>query len=105
LIGIEWIPLIVATVSIVGAAITYAYQKRVDRKSALVELRRSAYREYIKSFMAMTNNTNGDKAISNQFNLVELHMLVVGSDEVIRRGARFLPSMVPQTTTALTGTY
>jgi hypothetical protein len=81
----EFIPLFVTVLTIIGAAVTYAYQRIVDRKTALMELRRTAYREYLTSFMAMSNNVDSDKAVSNRFIVVETDFLVVGSDEVIKK--------------------
>jgi hypothetical protein len=81
----EFIPLLVTVLTILGAAMTYAYQRVVDRKTALVEIRRIAYREYLGSFMAMSDNTDSVKEISKHFNTIETDLLIIGSDEVIRK--------------------
>ena len=82
--GIDWIPLLVAALSIVGAAATYAYQRRVDRSSALIEIRRTAYRNYLNAFMAMSGTPEKIEDIQRNHYQSELELLVVGSDAVIK---------------------
>jgi hypothetical protein len=80
----EWIPVLVAALSIIGAAITYAYQRRVDRRSALVEIRRSAYRNYLNSFMAMSDSPERIEDVRRAYYQSEVELLVVGSDSVVQ---------------------
>jgi hypothetical protein len=79
-----WIPLLVAVLSIIGAAATYTYQKKVDRKSALVEMRRLAYRNYLSAFMAMSDSPNRVDDIRRALYQSEVELLVVGSDLVVQ---------------------
>jgi hypothetical protein len=81
----ELIPLIVTVLTIFGAALTYAYQRIVDRKTALVELRRNAYREFVSSFLAGFIDTDSAKEKSMLFHSLQTDLLIVGSDEVIRK--------------------
>jgi hypothetical protein len=80
----EWSPIIIAVLSVMGAAATYAYQKRVDRRSALVEIRRAAYRNYLNAFMAMTDSPEPFEDIRRKYYQSEVELLVVGSDLVIQ---------------------
>lgn len=81
----QWIPLIVAALSIVGAAATYAYQRRVDRKLALVDMRRVAYRNFLNAFMAMSDTPERIEEVRRRYYQAEVELLVVGSDEVIQK--------------------
>jgi hypothetical protein len=81
----ELLPLLVAALGIVGAAITYGYQKRVDRKTALVELRREAYRNYLSAFMAMSDSPERMEEVRRRYYQAEVELLVVGSDSVVQK--------------------
>jgi hypothetical protein len=80
----EWTPLLVAVLSLVGAAGTYSYQRKVDRKSALVEIRRTAYRNYLGAFMAMSDSPDNVEDIRRKYYQSEVELLIVGSDPVIQ---------------------
>ena len=80
-----WIPVIVAVLTIVRASATYAYQRRIDRRNALVELRRSAYRNYLSAFMAMSDSPETIEDIRRSYYQAEVELLVVGSDQVIEK--------------------
>ena len=81
----SWIPLIVTTISIAGAALTYAYQRQVDRRNALVEIRRDAYRRYLNAFMSMSDSPERIEDIRRAYYQSEVELLIVGSDLVIQR--------------------
>jgi len=83
--GDSWLPILIAVLPIVGAAGTYAYQRKADRKSALVEIRRAAYRNYLNSFMAMSDTPEAMDDIRRKYYQAETELLVVGSDAVIQR--------------------
>lgn len=82
---VDWMPVLVTGVTILGAAFTYAYQRRVDRRSALVEIRRVAYRQYLNAFMAMSDSPETLENIRREFYQSEVELLVVGSDSVIQK--------------------
>jgi len=81
----DWVPILVAAMSVVGAAATYAYQRKVDRRSALIELRRTAYRNYLNAFMAMSDSPERIEDIRRNYYQSEIDLLVIGSDEVIQQ--------------------
>jgi hypothetical protein len=83
----ELLPLLVTALSIAGAAATYAYQRYVDRRTALVEIRRIAYRNYLNAFMAMSDSPERVEDIRRRYYQSEVELLVVGSDLVIQKVA------------------
>ncbi|QQM30355.1 hypothetical protein JET14_19160 [Martelella lutilitoris] len=87
--SLEWLPIAVALVTIVGAAVTYVIQRRVDRRHALIELRRVAYREFLFGIVAVGETQNAIEAVtSHKKNWAELFL--VASDEVISATTDFL---------------
>ena len=83
--NLEWMPLLIAALTIFGVAGTYAYQKRVDRRSALVEIRRDTYRSYLNAFMAMSDSPERIEEIRRRYYQSEVELLVVGSDNVVQK--------------------
>jgi hypothetical protein len=84
-----WIPLSVATITIVAGMGAYAWNKKIDRNHALIELRRSLYRDFIFSIIEVSESNNGQNELAAyRKKLVELHLL--GSDEVIRACEDFI---------------
>jgi methionine synthase I (cobalamin-dependent) len=77
-------PVLVAIVTIAGAAITYVVQKGLDRRNALVELRRRCYRDYLLAFSAMSNSPEKIEDVTRKYFQAEFDILVVGSDEVVQ---------------------
>ena len=82
---LDLLPLWIAVLTIIGAAVSYAYQRRVDRVSALVEMRRQAYRNYLGAFMSMSDSPERVEEIRRTYYQSEVDLLVVGSDEVAKR--------------------
>lgn len=82
--SIDWMPMLVAILTITGAALTYTYQRSVDRRTALVELRRTAYRNYLHAFMAMSDSPDRFDDIRRAYYSAEVDLLVVGSDGVVK---------------------
>ncbi|PYB77856.1 hypothetical protein [Rhizobium wuzhouense] len=80
----EWSPFLVVILSVAGAAGTYAYQKIVDRNSALIEMRRAAYRNYLGAFIAMSDSPERVEDVRRKYYQAEVELLVVGSDQVIQ---------------------
>ncbi|WP_136616461.1 MULTISPECIES: hypothetical protein [Mesorhizobium] len=81
----DLLPLLATALSIAGAAGTYAYQKYIDRRTALVEIRRSAYCNYLNAFMAMSDSPERVEEVRRSYYQSEVELLVVGSDPVIQR--------------------
>lgn len=78
-----WGPLAVAITTAVAGIAAYAWNKRIDRRHALIELRRGIYRDFILSIADVSESNNGDGEVkAYRRRLAELHL--VGSDEVIR---------------------
>ena len=80
----EWGPIIVASVSIVGAVFVYSYQRKVDRQNALIEMRRTAYRDFLKAFFEMSDAPNRIEEIRRAYYQSEIDLMIVGSDSVIK---------------------
>lgn len=62
--------------------IAYWYQKFVDRKSALIELRRSAYTGYLGALFRQIEKTTPERNLEHNLKLMELS--AIASDEVVR---------------------
>ncbi len=74
----------VAYIPVFGAALVYGYQKSIDRKTALIELRRKSYRDFVEAFVDMTLTPEHNDAIKSAYMKKEFDLLIVGSDETIR---------------------
>jgi hypothetical protein len=62
--------------------IAYWYQKYVDRKSALIELRRATYSKYL-ALIARHATDKSDKT-NIELNQIYLELSVIASDDVVR---------------------
>ncbi|MGG7518979.1 hypothetical protein ACQ3G6_13930 [Allorhizobium undicola] len=80
-----WMPLVVACLTALAAFTGYAWNKKIDRKHALIETRRTAYRNYLSAFMAMSDSPERVEEILRSFYQSEVELLVVGSDAVIQK--------------------
>lgn len=80
-----WTPLIVAGMTACAALGGYAWNKKIDRKHALIEARRAAYRNYLSAFMAMSDSPERIEDIRRSYYQSEVELLVVGSDAVIQK--------------------
>lgn len=78
-----YLPVIVAVVTALFAAFTYTYQKRVDRKNSLVELRRVAYSGLLEALQKNLMVRN-DPSVLVEMNLQRTKAFVVASDEVAK---------------------
>ncbi len=65
--NVDYLPLLVTALSIIGAALVYGYQKSIDRKTALIELRRKAYKKFIRTFVDMTSTPEHDPVIKRAY--------------------------------------
>jgi hypothetical protein len=65
----------------------YSYQKYVDRKSALIELRRATYAKYLS--LLSRNTTKKTAASADEMYSAYMEMSVIASDEVVRAVGSF----------------
>lgn len=79
-----WMPLVLVCLTALTALTGYAWNKKVDRRHALIETRRIAYRSYLNAFMAMSDSPESIRDIRRNFYQSEVELLVVGSDLVIQ---------------------
>jgi hypothetical protein len=77
------IPILVALAAAVSGAIVYVFQKAIDRKNALIELRRKTYQDFIDSFFDTT--FHGTEESLSQFNKCAARLVIIGSDEVAKK--------------------
>jgi hypothetical protein len=83
-----WMPLVVTGLTLFAGFLGYSRNKSIDRKHALIELRRAVYREFILSIAEVGNSQNGVLEVNNyKKKLAELHL--VASDEVVRACAEY----------------
>lgn len=81
---VVWVPLLATMVTAIVGVIAYAWNKRVDRRNALIELRRTAYRNYLNSFMALSFNPDQINDVRRKLYQSEVELLIVGSDAVVQ---------------------
>lgn len=81
---LELIPIVVAVVTVGGAAVTYLVQKSLDRRNALIEMRRRCYRDYLLAFSAMSDSPERIEEIRRRYYQAEFDLLIVGSDKVVQ---------------------
>lgn len=85
---LNWVPVLVSIVTALAAIGTYAWNKRVDRKHALIKIRRSVYRDYVLAIADVSHSANGKEEVQcYQKKLAELHL--IASDEVLLACAEF----------------
>jgi len=89
----DWLPVIGSTILVVGGAIAYWNQKRLDQKTHLKELRRDLYQKFVD---AMISSTSADSRklkdsdeIFENYHRISGQMTVVASDEVLEKLAGF----------------
>jgi hypothetical protein len=81
-------PLLLAVLTIAGAAITYAYQRMVDRRNQLVELRRTAYQELLISLQSYLESRSEADRVS--FSIARTRAFLVASDAVAMAAGSFV---------------
>ncbi len=74
-----WWPAIAILLTAISAAIVYWAQKAADRKSALIELRRTAYRDYLVHLTKLADSTTSQTA----YNSLVAELNVIGTDDVL----------------------
>ena len=79
-----WMPLLLAIITAFAGLGGYAWNKRIDRRHALIELRRNAYRSYLNAFIAMSDSPQSIDEIRRRYYQSEVELLVVGSDAVVQ---------------------
>jgi hypothetical protein len=79
----DYATLIAIPAAAIVGSITYRWQKNVDRKSALIELRLKAYTNYLDALFNLIVKINPENNMSYNLKLMELS--AVASDEVVRK--------------------
>lgn len=77
-------PLIIAGLTIASGFFAYGFNKRIDRKHSLIELRRGAYRDYLRAFYAMIDNRAGNNDVIEDHLRLKSELLLIGSDSVVQ---------------------
>jgi hypothetical protein len=72
-------PVLAATIIVVGGAVAYRWQKTIDCQTALIELRRKAYRRYLTAFISMANTPDAVAEITIELFQCEFDLLVVAN--------------------------
>jgi hypothetical protein len=83
----QLIPVGVATLTILGGFITYAFQRTKDRREDLIKTRRSEYRKWVQSIYELPHDPDGSNL--NRFNQATNDLLLFASDEVMRAVGEF----------------
>jgi hypothetical protein len=83
--------LLTSAVTAISAATVYWAQKAADRKSALIELRRSIYREFISLIPQLADNTKDTQA---KYLKLVAEMNVVATDDVLFAIGEFTKYMI-----------
>jgi hypothetical protein len=86
-------PAIVTVLTIGGAAGTYAYQRRVDRKVTLTEKRREVFADYI---LAVQSNLAGRRD-NEAYQSAYAKIYIYGTDQVVRATSAFHNSVADRT--------
>jgi hypothetical protein len=81
----EWMPALVAILTIGGAAATYAYQRRVDRQVTLMEKRREVFTDYIVAFQRNISGNHDNEAYQTAYARIAIY----GTDQVVRATSAF----------------
>ena len=74
------IPVLVALATALLGGLLYVFQKGIDRKNALIELRRKTYQDFIDSLFETV--ARGTQESLSQFNKCSARLIIVGSDDV-----------------------
>jgi hypothetical protein len=77
----------VAVLTIMGGLFAYSFQKRADRKSQLIEIRRTAYRAYLAALMDQIDAPTAGTL--NKLHKSEFDLFAVASDNTIRKVGEF----------------
>ena len=80
----EPLAIILSLIAILGTIGTYSFQKYQDRRNALIEMRRTAYREYLDELMQFLFTPEKGEETDKRYALTECRLLIVASDEVIK---------------------
>jgi hypothetical protein len=74
------IPVLVALATALLGGVLYVFQKGIDRRNALIELRRKTYQDFTDSFFETT--LLGTAESLAHFNKCAARLVIVGSDDV-----------------------
>ena len=87
---VPWMPVIVALIATIGAAATYAWQKKLERRNEFLKQRREAYTALIVALNRQITNKSPDSLL--QLNEARAECFLVSSDEVAKSTGRFFQS-------------
>jgi len=93
-VSADLLPILVAVLTIAGAAATYAYQKRVDRQNQLIDLRRASYQELLTSLQRYLDKRTDENR--QEFSAARTRAFIVASDEVAVAVGKFVAASVNQ---------
>jgi hypothetical protein len=74
------IPVLVALATALLGGVLYVFQKGIDRRNALIELRRKTYQDFTDSLFETV--LRGTEESLSQFNKCSARLIIVGSDDV-----------------------
>lgn len=83
--------IVVATTAFLGVA-TYAYQKRVDRGNALIDLRRAAYQEVLVALQKHLHEPSQQSL--TDLSAARAQAFIVASDEVAKAMGKFFAASI-----------
>ncbi len=83
----DWAPIIAAIILVTGGAGAYGWQKWVDRKNALIEIRRSIYQEVLAAFSTQLLSPSSENLVA--LGIYRSKLFLVASDEVVKTLGNF----------------
>lgn len=95
-------PLLAVLATALLGAIVYSYQKQVDRRSALIELRRTLYQEFLDSIFDIPE---GGPSARAKYNKLVARLVVVASDNVVEEVGKWRNYMATTGTTERDGRH
>ncbi|MBN9073313.1 MAG: hypothetical protein J0H34_17310 [Rhizobiales bacterium] len=89
----EWMPLVAAALSIVGAAMTYAWQRSIDRRDKLREKKQIAYEAFLHGLYNASEEIHRDPSsdvMHDRFQLARLSVFLFAPDDVVEKAGRYV---------------
>ena len=78
----SWVPIVTALIAIVGGAVAYWNQKRVDRRESLNERRRSVYQRFLEALFDHVEFRTDETR--RAYDRIKCELLLVASDRVLK---------------------
>ncbi len=93
MIDVDWMPVIVAGLGLLGAAILHWWQKGLDRKEQVRERHFKAYIDIVSAIAAMANSINrgdeGKEDILSEYATAKIKFALLASDRVLNSFLQF----------------